>query len=60
MSVLVHQLSYISDNDKKDNTNEKLINLIVFFSVCILFSILVLGFLEMIYLNQFLQNKKKI
>jgi hypothetical protein len=60
MNKLVRDLTYISDHDKKDDSSDKLISIIVFFSVTILFAILIIGLLESLYLSQYLQNKKKI
>jgi hypothetical protein len=57
---LVHDLTYIFDHDKKNDSSERLINNIVFFSISILLIVVGIGLVELLYLNQYIQNKKKI
>jgi hypothetical protein len=57
---LVHELTYIFDHDKKSDSSERLINTIVFFSISVLLIVVGVGLVELLYLNQYIQNKKKI
>ena len=60
ISKLVHDLSYISDHDRKDDSSDRIVSIIVFFAVANLLAIIIIGLLESLYLNQYIQNKKKI